>query len=164
MSETFTDLAAELAAAGLPLPKPMHDAIGGAFKPLSLETRQAWPRWASERGYSDSQITTLMRAVARLTRHPTYLECLAADLSERVDVDGNPMERVRAEDRLAAAMMALKRATRAAQKAKAGAAQSNASKTPMPSPAAAAPAPGRPGSPRRPILTLKGAAALGTPK
>jgi hypothetical protein len=85
MSETFTDLAADLARSS---------------RSDSMRAR-TWPRWASEREYSESQIATLMRAVARLTRHPSDLEAVSSDLSERVDVDGKAIERVRPEDRLA---------------------------------------------------------------
>jgi hypothetical protein len=130
------------------MPKPLQDAIGGAFRPLSLDTREAWPRWASERGYSESQITTLMRAVARLTRHPSCLEALSSDLSERVDVGGKAIERVRPEDRLAATMLMLQTTFRSAGKA-------NASKTPAPAPPPKAPGPA-PAVPRRPSYHAQG--------
>jgi hypothetical protein len=62
-------------------------------------------------------------------RYTSYLEALSSDLSERVDVDGKGIQRVRPEDRLAAAMLMLQRAFRSSGKA-------NASKMPAPAPTA----------------------------
>jgi hypothetical protein len=109
----FAELAAALQGAGLPIPAPLASALKGEFLPLALGTREAWPKWASDRGYGAEHVAALHRAVGRLVHHPLYVEAVAADLSERHDVNGVPVERVRPEDRLAAAMTLLQRASRA---------------------------------------------------
>jgi hypothetical protein len=135
--ENFDAVVARLTEAGLPIPTPLKSAIAGEFQRLALDTRERWPVWARERGYSDAQIATLHRAVRRIARHPNYLEALAADLSERFDVEGNAISR---EDRLTASNMILVRAMKAAPKAL----RPSQSRQPQ----TAAPAP------RRPTITL----------
>lgn len=143
--ENFDAIAAQLVAAGLPIPAPLTSAMAGEFQPLALDTRERWPVWARERGYSDAQIATLHRAVGRLVRHPAYIEVLATDLSERVDAGGNPIERVRPEDRMSGAMLMLARAMKEARKA------AKPPKPTAPTPQAAA----APSAAKRPILSLK---------
>jgi ProQ/FINO family len=147
--ENFNDLAAALTEAGLLLPKPLRDAIDGDFKPLSLDTREIWPTWGREHGYDEGQVVVLMKAVGRFTRHPSYLDGLATDLSERHDVDGNPVERVKSKDRLAASMLLLQRGMREVKKA---------TTAPVKQPATARPSPvvAGPSTARRPIIGLGG--------
>jgi hypothetical protein len=60
-----------------------------------------------------------MRAIRGLVRHPGYLEEVATHLSERVDIDGNVVEKVAREDHLTADLILLHRALRGANKAEA---------------------------------------------
>jgi hypothetical protein len=166
MREPFDAFARELVAAGLPIPAPLKSAMEGEFLPLAITTREAWPRWAREHGHNDQQIETLSQAVGRLVRHPNYIEAMAADLSERVDIEGKGVQRVRPEDRLSASMILLWRGFKASTRA--AAPPNGAKRPPLPVPApppgpapapAAAPAEAAPqarASPSgRPVLSLK---------
>ena len=101
----FAEIAAPLIAAGLPLPIPLQWALNGDSQPLALSTRTAWPQWAQANGYTAEQIQILEQCVAPLRLSNNYLHALAADLSERYDVDGKPVEMVTALDRHSAALM-----------------------------------------------------------
>lgn len=101
----FAEIAAPLSAAGLPLPTPLQWALNGNSQPLAITTRTAWPQWAQAHGYSPEQVVVLMQCVGRLRSSTSYLQALAADLAERYDVDGKPVEMVTALDRHSAALM-----------------------------------------------------------
>ena len=101
----FVALAQELLAAGRPIPVPLERAVGGETVPLALSTRADLPVWCELRGYSTEQTARLMKAVGELVRTPRYLEAVAADLAERHDVDGKPVEPVAREHVLTAALM-----------------------------------------------------------
>ena len=101
----FAEIAAPLIAAGLPLPIPLSWALNGDPQPLALSTRTAWPQWAEANGYTAEQIQILEQCVAPLRLSNNYLQALAADLSERYDVDGKAVETVTAMDRHSAALM-----------------------------------------------------------
>jgi hypothetical protein len=79
-------------------------ALNGDSQPLAITTRRAWPERAQAHGYSPEQIVILMQCVGRLRLSTNYLQALAADLSERYDVDGKPVEMVAALDRPSAAL------------------------------------------------------------
>jgi hypothetical protein len=101
----FAEIAAPLSAAGLPLPIPLQWALNGDPQPLALSTRTAWPQWAQANGYTADQIQILEQCVAPLRLSNNYLQALAADLSERYDVDGKAVEAVTPLDRHSAALM-----------------------------------------------------------
>jgi hypothetical protein len=79
--DAFTDLAAELIAAGLPIPNPLKDAIGGAFTPLSLDTRESGPGGPAS---ADTAKARPRRSCGRsqgAPASPSYLEALSSDFS-----------------------------------------------------------------------------------
>jgi hypothetical protein len=86
---------------------PIQAALAGAeFIPLALDTRERISAWCIARGGDeDPAAATLARVVKFLRLHPVHLEALAADLSERFDLDGAPAERVSAWDRNTALML-----------------------------------------------------------
>jgi hypothetical protein len=112
---TFDACAARLVAAGLSLSAPLKAAMAGEFQPLSLDTCETWPKWASERGSTPDQIATLTRTIRGLVKHPGYLGAVATDLSERVDIDGNVFEKVAREDHLTADLIQLQRGLKLAE-------------------------------------------------
>lgn len=89
----------------MPLPTPLSWALNGDPQPLALSTRTACPQWAKANGYTAEQIQILEQCVAPLRLSNNYLQALAADLSERYDVDGKAVETVTAMDRHSAALM-----------------------------------------------------------
>jgi hypothetical protein len=79
--------------------------LNGDPQPLAISTRTAWPQWAEANGYSPEQTAILMRCVMNLRLTSGYLQALAADLSERYDVDGQAIEPVSELDRHSAALV-----------------------------------------------------------
>ena len=107
----------------------------------------------SEHGYDAGQVETLLTALAKLTHSGGYRVALAADLSERHDVDGQAVEPVSVFDRHSAALVehakALHDAAKAAKEPRGAHAPRDPPKPTRPSPPARPPRPPRP-LPRRP--------------
>ena len=106
----FMIVAERLAAAGLPLPSPLVRAVERDPAPLAVGSHEAWRAWAGAHGYGDQQIVDLLRSITSLVNSKLYLEALAADLAQRHDADGNPVEPVADEHRAVAAQTLLARA------------------------------------------------------
>jgi hypothetical protein len=98
----FERLLAELKARELPIPRAL---AGQDPLPLALSTRADAPIWAKAHGYDEATLATLERAIAMTVRSGPYQKALAADLSTRHTLDGESVEVVSSQDRLAAALM-----------------------------------------------------------
>ena len=98
--------AAPLFTAGSPIPLPLRWALDGDPRPLALSTRVAWPEWALANGYDETQIAILNQCIRRIVVSTSYLNAMALDLSERLDVECNAIEPLARFDRHAGALTA----------------------------------------------------------
>jgi hypothetical protein len=81
---------------------------------LARDTREMVEAWATAHGYDPEQIEKLRRAIALLVYTQNYIEALAMDLSQRINLDGVAVERIRNPERMVASMTLMHRALRKA--------------------------------------------------
>jgi hypothetical protein len=145
MTHGYLDrLLAELKARRLPIPPAL---TGEESMPLALSTRADMAVWAAAHGYDEAAVAMLKRLIAATVRSGPYQKALAADLSMRHSLDGEPVELVSEMDRHSAALALHARALKDAGQAK-------------PPEKAVAPKPVEPGKPtasppKRPIVNPK---------
>ena len=79
----------ELRARDLPVPPVLE----GEAKPLALSTRTDLPVWCELHGYGNDEtaVNILQKAISAHVKSGSYISALASDLSERHDLDGQPV-------------------------------------------------------------------------
>ena len=92
-------LASKITESGLPLPAPIASFIDGRPRPLAYSVRDNLPGWCAANGYSEDQQESLANIVRIIVRHDRYLKVVAAESTERVDLDGQVEAPVSDEDR-----------------------------------------------------------------
>jgi hypothetical protein len=94
---------AELKAKGFPIPPAL--ANNDEPRPLALSTHSDVNDYVALHGFGADEARLLDRAIGSLVRTPRYQEALAADLSMRFAITGEPVEPVSETDRLSASLL-----------------------------------------------------------